>query len=105
MCKNTSADWGATWSAPVQSPFPALSSNQRPSLIKLANGKLVMVGDSQLYNTTTPPAGWTNGVGCYVAISSDNGSTWRIKSLPVTLLHEKTLKAGTLGYATVRQGT
>ncbi len=103
MPQNLSANWGASWNAPTQSPFPQLGSNQRPSLWRLANGHLVMVGDSQLKNTTTPPAGWTNGPGCYVAISADNGSTWQVKSLPVTLPHETDLKAGTLGYAIVRQ--
>ncbi len=105
MPQNLSANWGATWQASTQSPFPQLGGNQLRSLWRnLANGKLVMVGDSQLKGTTTPPAGWTNGVGVYVAISADNGNTWRIKSLPVTLPHEGDRLAGTLGYATVRQG-
>jgi len=103
MPQNLSANWGATWNAQTQSPFPELGSNQRPSLWRLANGKLVMVGDSQLRGTSTPPAGWTNGPGAYVAISANNGSTWHIKSLPVTLPHESDKLAGTLGYATVRQ--
>jgi hypothetical protein len=103
MPQNLSANWGATWQAPTQSPFPQLGGNQRPSLWRLSNGKLVMVGDSQLKGTTTPPAGWTNGVGAYVAISADNGGTWHIKALPVTLPHEGDRLVGTLGYATVRQ--
>ena len=103
MPQNISTNWGATWNGPTQSPFPQLGGNQRPSLWRLTNGKLVMVGDSQLRGTTTPPAGWTNGTGAYVAISADNGGTWRIKSLPVTLPHESDRLAGTLGYATVRQ--
>ena len=63
MPRNLSVNWGATWSAPTQSPFPQLGSNQRPSLWRLTNGKLMMVGDSQLKGTPTPPAGWTNGPG------------------------------------------
>jgi hypothetical protein len=38
-----------------------------------------------------------------VAISKDEGKTWRIKRLPVELPHEADRKRGTLGYATVRQ--
>jgi antitoxin component YwqK of YwqJK toxin-antitoxin module len=38
-----------------------------------------------------------------VCISTNNGQSWRMKSLPVTLPHENDRKAGTLGYATACQ--
>jgi hypothetical protein len=101
--KNTSRDWGATWSPAVASPFPALASNQRPSLIRLANGHLCFVSDSYNRKTGKSPEGWSYGQGCIVAISKNNGKTWRIKRLPVELPHEKDRKNGTLGYVTVRQ--
>ena len=75
MPQNLSANWGATWNAPTQSPFPQLGSNQRPSLWRLTNGKLVMVGDSQLKGTTTPPAGWTNGPG---GLRRHLGGQWQL---------------------------
>ncbi len=99
----TSRDWGATWSSGAESAFPALASNQRPCLIRLANGHLCIASDSCLRNAEAPPKGWSYGAGCVVAISRDNGQTWRIKRLPVELPHEFDHRHGTLGYATVRQ--
>jgi hypothetical protein len=41
----------------------------------------------------------------YAALSTDDGASWRIKPLPVSLPHETDLlDFGTLGYSTVRQG-
>ena len=74
MPQNLSTNWGVIGRPPRQSPFPQLGGNQRPSLWRLANGKLVMVGDSQLKGTTTPPAGWTNGVG---AVRCHLGGQWQ----------------------------
>ena len=100
---NTSDDGGATWSASQRSPFSALGSNQRPCLIRLANGHLCMVTDSYSRKTGNSPEGWALGEGCFVAISKDDGRTWHFKRLPVELPHEKDRKFGTLGYSTVRQ--
>jgi hypothetical protein len=100
---NTSSDWGATWSASKKSPFPALAGNQRPCMIRLANGHLCFVSDSYQRKKNTSPESWKYGEGCIVAISSDNGENWHIKRLPVELPHESDRKFGTLGYATVRQ--
>jgi len=84
--QNTSTDWGATWSSNAASPFPPLGSAQRPSLIKLADGNLFFVSDAWLQKKDqAPPAGWTNSNGCFVAISTDQGASWRIKPLPVQL--------------------
>jgi hypothetical protein len=100
---NTSSDWGATWSASKKSPFPALAGNQRPCLIRLANGHLCFVSDSYQRRKDALPEGWKYGEGCIVAISNDNGENWHIKRLLVELPHESDHKFGTLGYATVRQ--
>ena len=102
MPQNISTNWGATWQAPTQSPFPKLGNTQRPSVCRLASGKLVMIGDATLVGTTTPPAGWTNGTAPYVALSPDNGATWHFKSLPVALKHHASSHL-TIGYSTVRQ--
>jgi hypothetical protein len=102
--QNISSDYGATWSEPAKSPFPALGGNQRPCLIRLANGHLCIVTDSYHRKKESAPEGWNYGEGCVVAISKDEGKTWRIKRLPVELPHEADRKRGTLGYATVRQG-
>jgi hypothetical protein len=101
--RNTSTDWGTSWKKAVASPFPALGGNQRPCLIRLENGHLCFVSDSYNRKSGKSPDGWTYGQGCFVAISKDNGNTWRIKRLPVELPHEADRKNGTVGYATVRQ--
>jgi hypothetical protein len=102
--QNTSLDWGATWSARIPSPFPALASNQRPCMIRLANGHLCFVSDSYKRKSDSGPAGWAYGAGCIVAISTNNARTWHIKRLPIELPHEADRQHGTLGYATLRQG-
>jgi hypothetical protein len=101
---NLSSDWGSTWSSNAASAFPALGGNQRPCLIRLANGHLCYATDSYHRKSGKSPEGWPYDPGCYVAISTNLGATWRIKRLPVELPHEADRKHGTLGYATVRQG-
>lgn len=109
-----SDDFGKTWSKPVKSPFPALGSNQRPVLLKLQDGKLFYAGDLQnlkMYQQH-PPAGVTMRGAC-VALSSDNGKTWKIKKLPLVPPHNgwkgivnqgKPQEGyGTLGYCTAAQ--
>jgi antitoxin component YwqK of YwqJK toxin-antitoxin module len=102
MPQNISTDWGKTWGTPTQSPFPRQGANQRPSVIKLANGNLVLVGDARFVHAPKPPDGWSHGDGPYVALSTDNGLNWTIKELPVALKHE-TRAHKTIGYSTVRQ--
>ena len=57
MPQNISTNRGVTWEAPTQSPFPKLAQGQRPSVCRLASGKLVMVGDASFVTTTKPPEG------------------------------------------------
>jgi hypothetical protein len=98
-----STDWGASWSSNEASAFPALGGNQRPCLIRLANGHLCYVTDSYHRKSGKSPEGWAYGKGCFVAVSTNSGAAWRIKELPVELPHEADRNYGTLGYATVRQ--
>ncbi len=102
--ENTSSNWGETWTKSVKSPFPPLGSAQRPSLIKLADGNLFFVSDAYLHKLIrTPPAGWKYGNGSFVAISTNQGASWRIKPLPVQLPNHERGTNGTLGYCTARQ--
>ena len=102
--QNTSTNWGTDWSASVVSPFPPLGSAQRPSLIKLADGNLFFTGDAYLHKVNhPPPAGWKLGDGCFVALSTNNGASWRFKSLPVQLPNHERGTHGTVGYVTARQ--
>lgn len=102
--QNISHDWGATWEAPTRSPFPPLGSAQRPSMIRLASGTLLLVGDSYMHKKKiAPPDGWQQGNDCYVAWSHDNSLTWHFKRLPVALPHQARPVHPSLGYTTVRQ--
>jgi hypothetical protein len=102
--ENVSTNFGASWSESMASPFPPLGSAQRPSLIKLADGNLFFVSDAYLHKLMRPPPdGWTFGNGAFVALSTNNGASWRIKTLPVQLPNHERGTNGTLGYVTARQ--
>jgi formylglycine-generating enzyme required for sulfatase activity len=111
MPQALSRDGGRTWQV-SKSPFPALSSNQRPVVLRLASGRLFFAADWQ-NREGKKPAGISPS-GAFVALSSDEGKTWKMKTLPETLPHEAfTLKRkgwsrfyhgeGTLGYTVAAQ--
>ena len=102
--QNISHDWGATWEAPTASPLPPLGTAQRPSMIRLKSGVLLVVGDSYMHKKKiAPPAGWQLGNDCYVGWSRDNGQSWQFKRLPIGLPHQARPVHPSLGYTTVRQ--
>ena len=102
--ENLSTNWGASWSKSKPSPFPPLGSAQRPSMIRLADGDLFFVSDAWLQKADRPPpTGWKYGNGCFVAISTNNGDSWHVKSLPVQLPNHQFRKFGTVGYVVARQ--
>jgi hypothetical protein len=101
--QNISTNGGVTWSTNQATPFPALGGNQRPSLIRLANGHLFYVSDSYIRKSGKSPDDWTLGQGAFVAISTNNGANWHCKMLPVTLPHHEDKHFGTVGYVTARQ--
>ena len=102
--QSVSTDWGATWSKPIAGAFPPLGSAQRPSLIRLANGDLFFVSDAYMHKKEiAPPAGWKYGNDCFVAISTNQGASWRVKALPVQLPNHEHRHYGTVGYVTARQ--
>lgn len=103
--QNISHDWGATWEPATASPFPPLGTAQRPCMIRLQSGALCIVGDSyQHKKKIAPPKGWQYGNECYVGISRDNGKTWQIRTIPVTLPQHHRVDYPSLGYCTLRQG-
>ena len=102
--ENVSTNWGASWSTNTASPFPPLGTGQRPSMIRLADGNLFFVSDAFLNKANRPPPeGWKYGNECFVAISTNNGTSWHIKTLPVQLPKHDRGTNGTLGYVTARQ--
>ncbi len=105
MPRSISRDGGLTYEV-TKTPFPHLGSNQRPTCIRLASGRLFMAGDLQSEKGVQPP-GITER-GAYVALSDDEGETWKIRTLPGTQGHEsparfKQMGGGTLGYSVARQ--
>ncbi len=85
-----STDGGATWHK-SKTPFDPLASGERPSLIRLASGRLFFTGD---FNDGKQKHAHTEGA--YVALSDDDGTTWTTKRLPADVL--------TVGYTTSTQG-
>jgi formylglycine-generating enzyme required for sulfatase activity len=86
----TSSDGGKTW-LKSKTPFDPVWSGERPSVIRLASGRLFFVADfnpNQRKNLHKD--------GAYVALSDDDGKTWKQKRLPPDIL--------TVGYVTATQG-
>jgi formylglycine-generating enzyme required for sulfatase activity len=105
MPQSISDNNGKTWTI-QQTVFPALGSNQRPTIIRLQSGRLLFAGDLQ-HRTGAQPKGYKQR-GCYVALSDDDGISWHIKKLPGAQEHESAerrmdLRGSTLGYAVARQ--
>jgi hypothetical protein len=101
MPVSLSADGGRTWEV-TQGPFPALGGNQRPTLIRLASGRLFYAGDERDLRGRRP-AGFPE-TAPFVALSDDEGRTWRKRVIPGTLPHETSaMLPATLGYAVARQ--
>lgn len=86
----TSSDGGKTWHK-SKTPFDQLLSGERPSVIRLASGNLFFVADCNPANQKH-----IHKDGAYVALSTDDGKTWKQKRLPADIL--------TVGYVTATQG-
>src|SRR5688572_10963117 len=74
MPQGISRDGGKTWEK-SRTLFPAQAVNQRPSLLRLASGRLLFSADFQRRGNIAP----TNVTerGSYLAWSDDDGATWR----------------------------
>jgi len=86
----TSSDGGKTW-IKSKTPFDQLLSGERPSVIRLASGRLFFVADYDPNNEKH-----VHKDGAFVALSDDDGKTWKQKSLPANI--------ETVGYVTATQG-
>lgn len=107
MPKAISPDGGRTWES-FKSCFPALAANQRPSLLRLQSGRLFFASDFQKREGIRPDGASESG--SFVALSDDDGETWRIRKLPGAQEHESgpgffngLPGATTLGYSVARQ--
>ncbi len=88
MPKAISRDGGKTYEK-SKTPFRPLGSGQRPSLIRLASGRLFFVADLFDKKKLGP-----KGAGAFVALSDDDGETWKTRQLP---------EVTTVGYTTATQ--
>jgi len=100
MPRSLTRDGGKTYRY-SKSPFCRLGSNQRPSLLRLKSGRLLLAGDFNEKEGGHPPS--ITEKGSYVAVSDDDGETWLIKKLPGAQLHEDE-PVITIGYSAARQG-
>ncbi len=82
-----SSDWGKTWTAPVKAPFAAQGTNQRPTMIRLKSGRLFFATDCQHFTGAVPEGLKLRGA--IVALSEDEGETWRVKPLALATPHER----------------
>jgi len=113
MPKNISTDWGRTWQV-SKTPVSKIGGGQRPSLLKLASGRLLYAGD--LRSQTEPadgfppadklPKGYADRGG-YVGLSNDNGQSWQVRKLTDGgLLDEQDAKdVKSVGYVIARQSS
>ncbi len=85
-----SSNGGSTWTE-TTTPFDPLASGERPSVIRLADGRLFFAAD---FNPNHQKH--IHKDGAYVALSNDDGKTWQTKRLPSEIL--------TVGYTTATQG-
>lgn len=75
---------GRTWTA-SKTVLPALSSRQRPAVVRPASGGLFFTGNFK-NRAGKQPKGMKKGA--YVALSDDEGRTWEVKKPLGTLAHE-----------------
>lgn len=99
MPQAISADGGRTYEL-SKTPFSALSSGQRPSILRLASGRLFMAGD-YYPSKRIPKAASITEEGSYVALSDDDGATWRFKHLPGNFSVQRGKPS--IGYSVARQ--
>jgi formylglycine-generating enzyme required for sulfatase activity len=105
MPQSVSHDGGRTWEVsktifPWQGP-----SQQKPSLIRLASGRLFFASDWLNAAGEQPPG--LNRTGAFVALSDDDGETWTIKDLPDLPPHVRWLFRDKAGYrpSVLKDGT
>jgi len=99
MPRSLTRDGGKTYEI-AKTPFCTQGSNQRPSLLRLASGRLFFAGDFNRKDLFHPPD--ITEKGSYVALSDDDGENWLIRNLTGAELHEEE-PVITIGYSVARQ--
>jgi hypothetical protein len=89
MPLSVSTDGGKTY-VKSKTPLRPLGNGQRPSVIRLASGRLFFVADFQQHKGVE-----VKRPGAFAALSDDEGATWKQRELPEVV---------TVGYVTATQG-
>jgi formylglycine-generating enzyme required for sulfatase activity len=98
MPKSVTRDGGKTYEV-TPTPFLPLGSGQRPSVIRLASGRLFFVADYDEIKVMRP-----RKEGAFAAVSDDDGLTWRMRKLAPAALDSVSVPVRTVGYTTAAQG-
>lgn len=113
MPQSISKDGGKTWTV-SKTQFPALGSNQRPMILRLRSGNLLFASDWQDRRGKQPEG--VKEHGAFVALSADDGRTWKTRTIAQALAHESHVlpkrkgwseefhEWGTFGYVNVVEG-
>jgi hypothetical protein len=89
MPMSTSGDRGATWQWQT-SGFPVVSNTQRPAMLRLAEGPILLCSFTDQARTPfkerqglsfESTGGEYTGTGLYAAVSDDDGKTWPTRRL------------------------
>ena len=80
MPQSRSTDGGKSWTY-SESPFPAISSGQRPVLRMLQEGALMAISFTPSAPFVDANGATFTGEGIFVALSKDGGKTWPLKKL------------------------
>lgn len=106
MPKAITQDGGDSYEV-SKTPLPALGSGQRPSILRLKSGALVVCGDFQTKKNQKPEA-LKDRAGSYVAYSDDEGETWSFRQLWGAQKRKKNTgefgNVSTIGYSAMKQG-
>lgn len=98
MPKSLTRDGGKTYEV-SPTPFLPLGSGQRPSVTRLASGRLFLVADFDEKKVKRP-----RKEGSFAALSDDDGMTWKIRRLRPALVDGNAVPVITVGYTTACQG-
>jgi formylglycine-generating enzyme required for sulfatase activity len=98
MPKSVTRDGGKTYVV-TPTPFLPLGSGQRPSVIRLASGRLFFVADYDEIKVSRP-----RKQGAFAAVSDDDGLTWHMRTLAPALVDSASVPVTTVGYTTACQG-
>jgi hypothetical protein len=97
MPKAVTHDGGKTYEVtPTQ--FLPLGSGQRPSVLRLASGRLFFVADYDEKKVKRP-----RKEGAFAALSDDDGMTWHVRALAPAMVDNVSVPVTTVGYTTAAQ--